>query len=222
MSISNNLLQIKNTLPANVKLVAVSKMHPVAEILEAYYAGQKIFGENKVQELIDKYEQLPKDIEWHLIGHLQTNKVKFVVPFVSLIHSVDSYRLLQEINKEAAKKNKIVKCLLQIHIATEENKFGFDINEINTMLDDSNFVNQANVEICGVMGMATYTNNVERIKTEFDQLSAYFKTLKNQYFNYCAYFCEISMGMSGDYLLAIEHGSTMVRVGSSIFGERNY
>lgn len=217
--IAEKLMQIKTTIPEGVKLVAVSKTKPASAILEAYQAGQRIFGENRVQEICSKYEELPKDIEWHLIGHLQTNKVKFIAPFVSLIHAVDSLKLLQEINKEAAKNKRVIDCLLQFHIAAEETKFGLDFEEATDLLSDPSFFEMQNVRIIGVMGMATFTENEDQVREEFQTLYNYFHVIKSHHFKFNPDFTEISMGMSGDYLLAIEEGSTMVRVGSAIFSE---
>ena len=218
--IAEKLIEIKNTLPKEVTLVAVSKTKPNEAILEAYQAGQRIFGENKVQEVCEKQESLAKDIKWHLIGHLQTNKVKYIAPFVSLIHAVDSMKLLLEINKEALKNNRVIDCLLQFYIAEEETKFGLSLEEATTILTDEIFLNLKNINLVGVMGMASFTENKDQIKTEFRTLKNYFEILKSNHFKFNAEFKEISMGMSGDYQLAIEEGSTMVRVGSSIFGGR--
>jgi PLP dependent protein len=223
MSISNNLTQIKSQLPAHVTLVAVSKTKPVADLMEAYNAGQRIFGENKIQEMTDKWEVMPKDIEWHMIGHVQTNKVKYMAPYVSLIHGVDSLKLLREINKQAAKNNRVIDCLLQVYIAEEESKFGLDEQELEEMLkqvqhDKDNF---KNIKIVGLMGMATFTENQNQIEKEFKHL----KTIFDKYSKLNTENCQLntlSMGMSGDYQLAISCGSTMVRIGSSIFGSRNY
>jgi len=220
MSISENLKYILSTIPQNVKLIAVSKTKPKESILEAYHLGQKIFGENKAQELAAKHKELPADIEWHMIGHLQSNKVKYIAPFVALIHSVDSLSLLQEINKQALKNNRSIKVLLQFHIAEEESKFGFSQEEALNLLDSQKYQALHNIEICGVMGMATFTKNQTQIQKEFKQLKQIFNTIKNAHFATKEGFKEISMGMSGDYLLAIQEGSTLVRVGSSIFGER--
>ena len=223
MSIAQNLTEIKSQLPAHVTLVAVSKTKPVADLMEAYTAGQRIFGENKIQEMTEKWEQMPKDIEWHMIGHVQTNKVKFMAEYVSLIHGVDSLKLLQEINKQAKKHNRIIDCLLQIHIAEEETKFGLDELELNEILkevqnDKSEF---ENIRIVGLMGMATFTQNTNQIEKEFNHLKTLFdKINKLSIINY--QLSILSMGMSGDYQLAISCGSTMVRIGSSIFGNRNY
>jgi pyridoxal phosphate enzyme (YggS family) len=224
MSITKNLTQIKSQLPPHVTLVAVSKTKPVADLMEAYNAGQRIFGENKIQEMTDKWEQMPKDIEWHMIGHVQTNKVKFMAEYVSLIHGVDSLKLLQEINKQAKKHNRIIDCLLQIHIAEEETKFGLDELELNEILkqvqnDKSEF---ENIRIVGLMGMATFTENTTQIEKEFNHLKSIFDKLSKIPFTYNLKPNILSMGMSGDYQLAISCGSTMVRIGSSIFGNRNY
>ena len=222
MSIAGNIDAIKKKLPENVKLVAVSKTKPNTDILEAYHAGQRIFGENKVQELVQKYEQLPKDIDWHFIGHLQTNKVKLIAPFVNLIHGVDSLKLLKVIDSEAIKNNREICCLLQFHIAEEDTKFGLTLAEAMEILDSEEFKSLKNVNVTGVMGMATFTDNIQQIRNEFSLLKTIFKTLKNEYFARIKCFSEISMGMSDDYPVAIEEGSTMIRVGSKIFGERNY
>lgn len=218
--IQDNLGKIINEIPQNVTLVAVSKTKPVSDILTAYQAGQRVFGENKVQELCQKQEQLPLDIQWHLIGHLQTNKVKYIAPFVSLIHAVDSLKLLQEINKEAKKNNRIIDCLLQFHIAQEDTKFGLDFEEASEILKDEKYIEMDNIRIVGVMGMASFTDNIEQIHDEFRNLHAYFQIIKSHFFKFNHDFKEISIGMSGDYKIAIEEGSTMIRVGSSIFGGR--
>jgi PLP dependent protein len=220
MSIINNLLQIKSQLPSTLTLVAVSKTKPIVDLMEAYNAGQRIFGENYVQELVDKHEQLPKDIQWHFIGHLQSKKVKQIAPFVYLIHGVDSLKLLEEINKQAKKHNRIIDCLLQIYIAKEETKFGLDEKELNEILNSEEFINLKNIRIVGLMGMATFTNNQNQIKKEFQSLKTIFDNLSNLNPKNCQ-MNTISMGMSGDYQIAIECGSTMVRIGSSIFGGRN-
>jgi pyridoxal phosphate enzyme (YggS family) len=217
MSIAQNLLKIKSTLPEQVTLVAVSKTKPVADLMEAYEAGQRIFGENKIQEMAEKWEQMPKDIQWHMIGHVQTNKVKFMAQFVSLIHGVDSLKLLQEINKQAQKNNRVIDCLLQIHIAEEETKFGLDEKELATLLSSSEFQEMKNIRIVGLMGMATFTDNKEQIKKEFTHLKSIFDAIRTEAIHRVS---TLSMGMSGDYQLAIECGSTMVRIGSSIFGGR--
>lgn len=221
MDIKEQIELIKRSIPSRVKLIAVSKTHPVEIILQAYKSGHKVFGENKVQELVQKHEFMPKDIEWHLIGHLQTNKVKYVVPFVSLIHSVDSKKLLQVIDSEANKLNKVINCLLQVKIAREESKFGMDYKELVSILNDG-VGNFKNIRICGLMGMATFTNDDSIIRDEFKRCKQLFKEVKDNYFSNTPYFKEISMGMSDDYLIAIEEGSTMVRIGSKIFGYRNY
>lgn len=222
MSIKENIISIKKSLPENVKLVAVSKTKPEEDLQEAYDAGQRIFGENKVQDLTRKYENLPKDIQWHYIGHLQTNKVKYIAPFVSLIHAIDSLKLLKMINKEAKKNDRKINCLLQMHIADEDSKFGMDKEELYALINSEEYKEMENVTICGLMGMATFTNDEQQIEQEFKQLKSYFDEVKKDFFADDNHFCEISMGMSGDYPLAIECGSTMVRVGSSIFGARNY
>jgi pyridoxal phosphate enzyme (YggS family) len=225
MSIQSNLNTIKASLPEHVTLVAVSKTKPVSDLMQAYDAGQRIFGENKIQEMADKYEQMPKDIQWHMIGHVQTNKVKFMAPFVSLIHGIDSLKLLQEIDKQALKSNRIIDCLLQIHIAEEETKFGLDENELDELLLSSEFKKMKNIRILGLMGMATFTENQNQIKKEFTHLKSIFDSIQQRKdAQQCAStmddFSTISMGMSGDYQLAIECGSTMIRIGSSIFGGR--
>lgn len=219
MSIQSNLKNIHASIPEHVTLVAVSKTKPSSDIEEAYASGQRIFGENKVQELCDKFEVLPKDIEWHMIGHLQRNKVKYITPFVSLIHGVDSERLLREINKQAAKNDRIVNCLLQFHIAKEETKFGFSREEILELISTGVFNELKNICIKGVMGMATNTDNQDEVAKEFSSLSSLANELQAHFGDD---FKTVSMGMSGDYSLAIENGSNMVRVGSSIFGHRNY
>ena len=221
MGIASNLEKIKKEIPAHVTLVAISKTKPVSDIMEAYLAGQRLFGENKVQEMAAKYAELPKDIEWHLVGHLQTNKVKFIAPFVSLIHSVDSLKLLQEINKQAVKNNRTINCLLQIYIAKEETKFGFDLDEVKVLLSSTELQALQNIKIVGMMGMATNTDDTEHIKKEFRSLNNFFVTL-TQPETLNLKLRTLSMGMSSDYTLAIEEGSTLVRVGSSIFGDRNY
>ncbi len=222
MDIASNIAEIKSEIPEHIKLVAVSKTKPNKDILEAYHSGHKMFGENKVQDLVRKYEELPKDIEWHFIGHLQTNKVKYIAPFISLIHGVDSFKILKTIDKEAAKNDRIISCLLQFHIATESTKFGYSLPEVRTMLESKDFAELQNVKIAGVMGMATYTEDQEQIRREFRDLKNMFDILKKDYFNDSEIFREISMGMSDDYRIAAKEGSTMIRVGSKIFGERNY
>ncbi len=220
MSIKENLLKIKSSLPKNVTLVAVSKTKPVADLMEAYNAGQRIFGENKIQEMTEKCEQMPKDIQWQMIGHIQTNKVKFMAPYVNLIHGVDSMKLLEEINKQSLKNNRIIDCLLQIHIAEEETKFGLNEDELNELLASESFKNLNNIKIIGLMGMATFTENQDQIKKEFEHLKSIFDTYQQLKPENCQ-LNTLSMGMSGDYPLAIACGSTMVRIGSSIFGERS-
>lgn len=219
--IISNISSLRSELPSSVKLIAVSKTKSVHDIMEAYNAGQRNFGENRVQELLDKKDHVPADVEWHLIGHLQTNKVKYVVPFISMIQSVDSLKLLNAINNEASKINKVVNCLLQIHIAEEETKYGFSMSEIESAVSDRGFGELKFVRICGVMGMATYTEDFSQVRKEFSSLREYFKILKEGYFNSETHFREISMGMSGDYKIALEEGSTMVRIGSLLFGERH-
>ncbi len=222
MNIGNNISEIKNSIPAGVKLVAVSKTKPNEDIMAAYNLGHKIFGENKVQDLVRKYEELPKDIEWHFIGHPQSNKVKFIAPFIHLIHGVDSLKLLKVINKEGQKNSRIVNCLLQFHIAEESTKFGLSLDEANEILVSEEFCTLNNIAIAGVMGMATYTDNKNQIKKEFHLLKNIFNSLKNEYFSDSEIFKEVSMGMSADYPIAVEEGSTLIRVGSNIFGARNY
>ena len=213
MSIANNLRAIQNSLPLHLSLVAVSKTKPITAILEAYTAGQRIFGENKALELAEKAEKLPTDIQWHMIGHLQSNKVKYIAPFVSLIHGVDSIKLLQEIDKRAKQNNRIIDCLLQVHIATENTKFGFGIKEVEKVIEASKGFK--NITITGLMAMATFTDDSNQINKEFASISQLFKKVKTKEIN------TLSIGMSGDYKLAINNGSTMVRIGSAIFGHRN-
>lgn len=219
MAIKDNLFDIKSSLPSHVSLVAVSKTKPISSLMEAYDAGQRIFGENKIQEMTEKWEQMPKDIEWHMIGHVQTNKVKYMAEYVSLIHGVDSLKLLQEINKQAAKHNRVIDCLLQMYIAEEESKFGLDEKELEDILQSDEFKSLQNIKVTGLMGMATFTDSQTQIQKEFLKLKTIFDiyqkpTTNNQQLT------TLSMGMSGDYKLAIESGSTMVRIGSSIFGNR--
>ena len=220
MSIATNLNNIKSQLPANVTLVAVSKTKPVADLMEAYNAGQRIFGENKIQEMAEKWEQMPKDIQWPMIGHVQTNKDNYMAPFVNLVHGVDSFKLLKEINKQAAKNNRIIDCLLQVFIAEEETKFGLDEKELNEILISEEFKELKNIKIVGLMGMATFTDNQTQIEKEFKNLKSIFDNLQNQPTTQNLQPTTLSMGMSGDYKLAISCGSTMVRIGSSIFGGR--
>ncbi len=215
------LNEIHKTLKDGVTLIAVSKTKPATLIQEAYEAGQRHFGENKVQEMAEKAALLPKDIHWHLIGHLQSNKVKYIAPFVHLIHSVDSLKLLSEIDKQAKKNNRVIDCLLQFHIAQEETKFGLNLQEAHSLLTSSEFLEMKNVRIIGVMGMASFTNDEQQVKLEFSNLNGIFSQLKNDFFSLDENFRERSMGMSGDYLLAMQEGSTMVRIGSTIFGGRN-
>ncbi len=223
MSIGQNIQEFQKSLATTkCRLIAVSKTKPACDIEAAYLAGQKDFGENKVQELRDKHPALPKDIHWHMIGHLQSNKVKYIAPFIHLIHSIDSLKLLQEVNKQALKNERVIDCLLQVHIAEEESKFGFDEQEIIELLESEEFAALANIRIIGLMGMATFTENEQQVRKEFRQLKELFDRLSLSYKLSNTNWKEISMGMSGDYQMAIEEGSTMIRVGSSIFGERNY
>lgn len=216
--IKNNLIRIKSNIPENVTLVAVSKTKPIADIQEAYDAGHRVFGENKIQEMVSKHEELPKDIEWHMIGHLQRNKVKYMAEFVSLIHGVDSLKTLKEIDKQAKKHNRVIQCLLQARIAKEETKFGLPFDDIRNILNSEEYQQLSNVSVVGLMGMSTFTSDQSIIQEEFASLKELFDELKTQN----PLFKTLSMGMSGDYELAIENGSTMIRVGSSIFGARNY
>lgn len=220
MSIANNLKQIRKQLPESVTLVAVSKTKPVSDLMQAYEAGQRVFGENKIQEMTEKWEQMPKDIKWHMIGHVQSNKVKYMAPYVTLIHGVDSWKLLVEINKQAAKNNRVISCLLQIHIATEETKFGLNEEELHEIMHYPELEKLANVRIQGLMGMATFTKEEAKLKSEFRYLNELFikyKTIQKSNLD----FQTLSMGMSGDYQIAISCGSNMVRIGSSIFGFRS-
>lgn len=218
MDVSENIKKYKAELPENVKLVAISKTKPNEDILEAYRAGQRIFGENKIQEMTSKWEELPKDIEWHMVGHVQRNKVKYMAPFVSLIHAVDSLKLLKEINKRAKKEERTINCLLQIKIAEEDSKFGISSEEAKEILKSEAYSKMENVRVIGLMGMATFTEDDAQVRSEFQYLKKVFDELSGQYPD----LKELSMGMSGDYKIAVECGSTMVRIGSSIFGERNY
>jgi pyridoxal phosphate enzyme (YggS family) len=221
MSIADNLKQYKNEVESvGVKLITVSKTQSIEAITEAYNAGQRVFGENTVQEMVEKHEQLPKDIEWHLIGHLQSNKVKYIAPFVHMIHGVDSLKLLKEINKQALKNKRVIDCLLQVYIADEDTKFGLDFDEVIEILRDEEFATLQNIRIVGLMGIATNTKNEKQIKIEFNELKVFFDGIKLSFFRKEDSFKEISTGMSADYKLAIEEGSTMVRIGSSIFGKR--
>jgi PLP dependent protein len=221
VDIALNISFLKQQIPSSVKIVAVSKTKPISDIMVAYNVGQRIFGENRVQELLLKKDLLPADIFWHLIGHLQSNKVKYIVPFISMIESVDSARLLSLINQEAYKAGRIIDCLLQFHIAKEETKFGFNLEEVSQMLESEDFKGFKNVNICGVMGMATFTKDMAIVREEFKLLRNCFFALKQKYFLEFEQFKEISMGMSGDYLTAVEEGSTIVRIGSLIFGKRS-
>jgi pyridoxal phosphate enzyme (YggS family) len=221
VNIQENLLQLKSELPSHVTLVAVSKTKPISDLMKAYDAGQRIFGENKIQEMADKYEEMPKDIQWHMIGHVQRNKVKYMAKFVDLIHGVDNLKLLQEINKQALKHNRTINCLLQIKIASEASKFGMTPDDSKSLIGLDEFSNLKNIRVVGLMGMATFTDNNDQIKDEFLLLQRTFNTLKPfESFNFKPEI--LSMGMSGDYKIAISCGSNMIRVGSSIFGARNY
>ncbi|TRZ45384.1 YggS family pyridoxal phosphate-dependent enzyme [Robertkochia solimangrovi] len=222
MSIKENLNHIKSSLPENVTLVAVSKTKPDAAILEAYEAGQRIFGENKIQEMTTKWENLPKDIQWHMIGHVQRNKVKYMAPFVNLIHGIDSFRLLKEVDKQAQKHDRVIDCLLQIHIAREESKFGFDEAELMALLSGKEIKDLKHIRIVGLMGMATFTENKQTIIEEFTGLKVLFDRIAETYSDERIQMNTLSMGMSGDYKIAVAHGSNMVRIGSSIFGDRIY
>lgn len=222
MNIKNNIINLRQSLPPTCLLVAVSKTQPPEKIKEAYAAGQRAFGENKAQEMLQKYEAMPNDINWHMIGHLQSNKVKYIVPFVYLIHSVDSFKLLEEINKQGKKINRIIPCLLQIHIAEEDTKFGFSPAEVEKLFQDDSLRELHHVKITGLMGMATFSQDKERVRKEFRGLKQLFEKLKTFDLPNHVEMKELSMGMSGDYEIAIQEGSTMVRVGSAIFGERVY
>lgn len=218
--IAENLLHITNKIPEQVKLVVVSKTRSNDAVMEAYNAGHRTFGENRVPEMVEKQESLPDDIEWHFIGHLQTNKVKYIADFVSMIHSVDSFKVLKEINKRANNADRVIDVLLQFHIAKEDSKYGLDADDLD-FLDSESFAAMKNVRVCGVMGMATFTDDHAVVRTEFQKLRSIFDSLKANRFSDAPEFCEISMGMSGDYEIAIEEGSTMIRVGSEIFGPRD-
>ncbi len=222
MGIAEELDRLKKTIPPGVRLIAVSKTQEPERIMQAYNCGQSDFGENKVQELLGKYDKLPSDIRWHMIGHLQSNKVKYIAPFIHTIHSVDSLKLLGIINKEAAKNNRKIRCLLQMHIASEESKFGMNPDELLELLHSDAFAGMHNVKICGLMGMATFTDDLSTVREEFQLLKQYFDDTKADFFSEDDDFCELSMGMSDDYLVGIEEGSTMVRIGSAIFGHRTY
>lgn len=218
MNITENIQKIKAEIPQHVSLVAISKTKPENDILEAYNAGQRLFGENKIQEMTEKWEKLPKDIKWHMVGHVQRNKVKYMAEFVELIHAVDSLKLLREIEKQAAKYDRTINCLLQIKIAEEDTKYGIDVDEAESILESADYQEMSHVKVIGLMGMATLTENEEKIKSEFSYLKTTFEDLRSRYNS----FTTLSMGMSGDYKIAIDCGSTMIRVGSSIFGEREY
>lgn len=218
--IARNIIALREEIPANVRIVAVSKLKSADDILKAYNAGQKIFGENRVQELFKKYNSLPRDIEWHFIGHLQSNKVRRIASFVNMIHSVDTFRLLKVIDQEAARADRVIDCLLQFYIATEETKYGFSLSEVLEMLESEDFQKLKNIRICGVMGMASFIDDDDQIRREFMYLSECFRRLKDEFFSGDDAFKELSMGMSGDYKIALEEGSTIVRLGSTIFGSR--
>lgn len=222
MIIKHNLEEILKTVVKGCTLIAVSKTHPAEKVLEAYDCGQRAFGENKVQEMVAKYEALPKDIQWHLIGHLQSNKVKYVAPFVHLIHSIDSLKLLQEVDKQARKNHRIIDCLLQIHVAQEETKFGFSPDEILVLLKETDLTALQGIRVVGIMGMASFTENQDQVRSEFKILKKLFEEIKQLPLPKNVVMNELSMGMSGDYTIAMEEGSTMIRVGSSIFGQRQY
>lgn len=218
--IASNIISLKKQIPLSVKVIAVSKLKTADDILEAYNTGHRLFGENRVQELLNKKDILPSDIEWHLIGHLQSNKIKYIIPFISMIESVDTFKLLKAIDNEAMKAGRIINCLLQVHIAKEETKYGFTANEIFEMIESEDFKKLNSVRICGLMGMATFSDDHELVRSEFRYLFSCFRDLKERYFNLSNDFREISMGMSGDFKIAVEEGSTIVRIGSRIFGER--
>ncbi len=220
MVVKDNLQKISATLPTGIQLVAVTKTKSPEQIMEAYNAGHRVFGESKAQELLPKYEVLPKDIRWHMVGHLQTNKVKYIAPFIAMIHSVDSLKLLKVINKEGRKNDRDIPCLLQIHIAEESTKFGLDADECVHLLESEDLRNMQHIDIRGLMGMATYTEDTEKVRREFRRLKTFFETIRNRFFPGKESFKELSMGMSDDYFLGIEEGSTMVRIGSAIFGDR--
>lgn len=222
MNLEANLNKIKADLPSHIKLVAVSKFNPKEAIEEVYKTGHKVFGESRVQELVEKEKQLPADIEWHLIGHLQTNKIKYIVPYIHTVQSVDSWKLLEELNRYASKAGRIVNCLLEIHIAKEDSKYGFSFDDCRHLLDNKDWKSLEYIRIAGVMGMATYSDDENLIRSEFKSLKDFFEEIKAKYFGGMDYFREISMGMSHDYKIAIQEGATIVRIGSSIFGERKY
>ncbi|HLS31389.1 MAG TPA: YggS family pyridoxal phosphate-dependent enzyme [Flavobacteriaceae bacterium] len=218
MDIKKNLKELEQEIPEDITLVVVSKTHPVEDIMEAYNAGHRVFGENRVQEMVDKYKELPKDIEWHMVGHVQTNKVKDMAPFVSLIHGVDRMRLLREINKRAKREDRVIECLLQLKIAKEESKFGMDVETMNNLLTSEDYANMDNVKIVGLMGMATFTQSKKQINEEFKFLKKIYDTFAKTH----SEFRILSMGMSGDYKIALDNGSNMLRIGSKVFGEREY
>ncbi len=220
MGIAEKFKKLQQEVPPTVKIVAVSKTHPIDSIMQVYYSDYKVFGESKVQELVEKYEELPTDIEWHMIGHLQSNKVKYITPFVSLIHSVDSFKLLKVINKQAKKHKRVIDCLLQFHIAKEQTKYGLSFEETDEILQSEEFEMLHNVRIRGLMGMATFTEDTALIRSEFEYLNSCHKLIKGKFFSDKEFFNELSMGMSNDYKIAIDCGTTMIRVGSTIFGER--
>ena len=222
MSITTNLQKIQDEISTNAKVVAISKFHSTDDINEAYKAGHRIFGESRAQEIVPKYEELPKDIEWHFVGHLQSNKIKDIAPFISLIHSVDSFRLLRNINRHAKNNERVIPCLLQLHIAKEESKYGFTYDECREMLAKGEWRKFSNIQIAGVMGMASFTENQEIVKSEFIGLKEFYEEIKNDFFAEEPSFKEISMGMSQDYPIAVAEGSTLVRIGSKIFGNRDY
>ncbi len=219
--IAQNIIALREEIPAHVRIVAVSKLKPAGDILKAYNAGQKIFGENRVQELVTKYNSLPRDIDWHFIGHLQSNKVRHIASFVKMIHSVDTFRLLKIIDLEAAREGRVIDCLLQFYIASEETKYGFSLREALEMIESEDFAKLKNIRICGVMGMASFIDDDDQIRREFKYLSECFSRLKDEFFSRNDIFKELSMGMSGDYKIALEEGSTIIRLGSIIFGSRH-
>lgn len=221
-TIAESIKNIRKTLPDNVELLCVSKTHPKEYIEEAYACGERHFAENKVQEMTAKAESLPQDIKWHMIGHLQTNKVKYIAPYVYMIHSVDSMKLLEVINKEAKKNNRKIKCLLQVHVAQEETKFGLNRDELIELIANDEIKNITNIEICGIMGMASFTDDTEQVRKEFREIKKLFEQCKSTHYSDVENFREISMGMSGDYPIAIEEGATMIRIGGGIFGKRYY
>lgn len=220
--ISEQIKELHKELPAGVELIAVSKFHPVEDLREAYDAGQRIFGENHVQELVAKQPQMPSDVEWHLIGHLQTNKVKYIAPFVTMIQAVDSLKLLREIDKQAKKVGRVIPCLLELHVAQEESKFGFSPDELHAMLAEGEWKALTNVSICGIMTMASFTDDTAQVRREFQLARHTFEQTRKEFFSDSPSFCKLSMGMTHDYKIAIEEGATMVRVGTKIFGERQY